>query len=55
MGKNLKGKELGTGLSQRKDGRYSARFVTSSGKCIEKLSSIFILNTGVRIGEIWKP
>ena len=36
MGKNLKGKELGTGLSQRKDGRYSARFVTSSGKRIEK-------------------
>lgn len=36
MGKNLKGKELGAGLSQRKDGRYSARFVTSSGKRIEK-------------------
>ena len=28
MGKNLKGKELGAGISQRKDGRYSARFVT---------------------------
>lgn len=25
MGKNLKGKELGTGISQRKDGRYEAR------------------------------
>lgn len=25
MGKDLKGKELGTGLSQRKDGRYEAR------------------------------
>ena len=36
MGKNLKGKELGAGISQRKDGRYSARFVTSSGKRIEK-------------------
>ncbi len=36
MGKNLKGKELGPGLSQRKDGRYSARFVTSCGKRIEK-------------------
>ena len=35
MGKNLRGKELGTGLSQRKDGRYSARFV-SNGKRIEK-------------------
>ena len=36
MGKNLKGKELGAGLSQRKDGRYSARFVTSCGKRVEK-------------------
>lgn len=36
MGKNLKGKELGTGISQRKDGRYSARFVDSTGKRIEK-------------------
>ena len=36
MGKNLKGKELGSGISQRKDGRYSARFVTSSGKRVEK-------------------
>ena len=36
MGKNLKGKELGAGISQRKDGRYSARFVTSSGKRVEK-------------------
>ena len=36
MGKNLKGKELGKGLSQRKDGRYSARFVTKSGKRLEK-------------------
>ena len=25
MGKNLKGKELGKGLYQRKDGRYEAR------------------------------
>lgn len=30
MGKNLKGKELGEGLSQRKDGRYMARY---KGKC----------------------
>ena len=36
MGKNLKGKELGLGLSQRKDGRYSARFVTFNGKRVEK-------------------
>ena len=27
MGKNLKGKELGKGISQRKDGRYEARVV----------------------------
>ena len=36
MGKSLKGKELGTGISQRKDGRFSARFVTSTGKRVEK-------------------
>ena len=32
MGKNLKGKELGKGLSQRKDGTYMARFVDRYGK-----------------------
>ena len=36
MGKNLKGRELGKGLSQRQDGRYSARFVTKTGKRTEK-------------------
>lgn len=36
MGKNQKGRELGKGLSQRKDGRYSARFVDKSGKRTEK-------------------
>lgn len=36
MGKDLKGKNLGTGLSQRKDKLYSARFVSKSGKRIEK-------------------
>lgn len=36
MGKDLKGRELGTGLSQRKDKRYSARYVSKSGKRIEK-------------------
>ena len=30
MGKDLNGKELGTGLSQRKDGRYQARFTTKN-------------------------
>ncbi len=36
MGKDLKGKELGTGLSQRSDGRYSARFQSKTGKRVEK-------------------
>ena len=36
MGKDLRGKEIGAGLSQRKDGRYSARFTSRTGKRIEK-------------------
>ncbi len=32
MGKDLKGKELGIGISQRKDGLYTARFTDSTGK-----------------------
>ena len=32
MGKNLKGKECGKGICQRKDGLYSARFISSEGK-----------------------
>lgn len=36
MGKSLKGKELGIGITQRKDGRYSAKFKSRSGKRIEK-------------------
>lgn len=36
MGKDLKGKELGVGLSQRKDGRYQARFTSVNGKRVEK-------------------
>lgn len=36
MGKDLKGKELGTGLYQRKDGLYSARFLNKNNKRIEK-------------------
>lgn len=36
MGKNLKGKECGKGISQRKDGRYSARFVDKTGRRHEK-------------------
>ena len=36
MAKNKNGKELGKGISQRKDGRYSARFVAENGKRIER-------------------
>ncbi len=36
MGKSLNGKELGEGLSQRKDGRFSARYRSKAGKRIEK-------------------
>ena len=36
MGKNLKGKEIGKGICQRKDGLYTARFVGKSGKKHEK-------------------
>ena len=32
MGKDLKGKELGIGLSQRKDGIYQARYTDRWGK-----------------------
>lgn len=32
MGKSLNGKELGTGISQRKDGLYQARFINRFGK-----------------------
>ena len=31
MGKDLKGKELGKGMRQRKDGTYEARFVNRFG------------------------
>ena len=36
MGKNLKGKECGKGIYQRKDGLYHARFVAKTGKRHEK-------------------
>lgn len=32
MGKDLKGKELGAGIVQRKDGKYAARFVGKTKK-----------------------
>ena len=36
MAKNLKGKEIGKGLSQRKDGLFSARYMDKFGKRHEK-------------------
>lgn len=39
MGKNLKGKEIGKGICQRKDGLYSARFIDKQGKRHEKYFS----------------
>ena len=39
MGKNLKGKECGKGICQRKDGLYYARFVDKTGKRHEKYLS----------------
>ena len=36
MGKNLKGKDRGKGICQRKDGLYSVRFVDRAGKRHEK-------------------
>lgn len=39
MGKNLKGKECGKGIRQRKDGLYSARFVDKLGNRHEKYFS----------------
>ena len=36
MGKNLKGRECGKGIYQRKDGFYSARFVDRCGNRQEK-------------------
>ena len=39
MGKNLKGKECGKGIYQRKDGLFSARFVNTQGKRLEKCFS----------------
>ena len=32
MGKNLKGKELGAGFTQRKNGTYQARYIDRFGK-----------------------
>lgn len=36
MGKNLKGRECGKGICQRKDGKYTARFTSKNGSRREK-------------------
>lgn len=36
MGKSIKGRECGKGICQRKDGKYSARFIARDGKRKEK-------------------
>lgn len=36
MGKDLKGRELGVGICQRKDALYVARFTNKRGKRVEK-------------------
>ena len=39
MGKDLKGKELGVGICQRKDGLYTERIVSKrTGKLVQKIS-----------------
>ncbi len=38
MGKDLKGKELGVGICQRKDGLYTAQFVSKrTGKSVQRI------------------
>ncbi len=39
MGKDLRGRELGTGVSQRTDGYYVARFTNKYGRRVQKLFS----------------
>ena len=39
MGKDLRGKELGSGISQRKDGFYIGRYTSKYGKRIQKVFS----------------
>lgn len=36
MGKNLKGRECGKGICQRKDGKYSAHYIARDGRCRER-------------------
>ena len=44
MGKDIKGKELGVGISQRReDGLYVGRYTNKCGKRIQKLFSNSLL------------
>ena len=36
MGKNLKGRECGKDICQRKDGKYSVRYCAKDGSCRER-------------------
>ena len=36
MGKNIRGRECGKGICQRKDGKYSARYIARDGSRREK-------------------
>lgn len=51
MGKDLTGKELGRGFSQRTDGRYEARAVVN-GKKIDIYNMYELRKTCVRFREI---
>ena len=37
MGKDLRGKELGRGISQREDGLYVGRYTNKYGKRVQKV------------------
>lgn len=37
MGKDLRGREPGRGISQREDGLYAARYTNKYGKCVQKV------------------
>ena len=40
MAKSLKGKGLGKNISQRKDGRYQARFCISGIRCVTLVKTV---------------
>ena len=52
MGKNLKGKDCGKGIYQRKDGLYSARFVDRVGKRHEKYFQTPVSYTHLSLGRV---